>query len=202
LPGGTGVPPVQTGETPVPPTGWPNPPLVKILDFGLARLAVADPDQPLSGADVLTRERAVFGTPEYMAPEQAKDSRRVDIRSDIYSLGCTLYALLAGRPPFLSRNPSEVLAMHLTQPPDPVSKYRPDVPAWLVQVVDRMLAKQPEDRFATPREVAQALQSAAHPNGVAPTKSSVQPQTGVSFAILFLIFLTVALLGLALLLLF
>jgi serine/threonine-protein kinase len=185
-----------------PPAGWPNPPLVKILDFGLARLAVADPDKQLTAADVLTRERAVFGTPEYMAPEQAKDSRLADIRSDIYSLGCTLYALVAGRPPFVSRNPSEVLAMHLTQQPELVSKYCPDVPDWLEQVLDRMLAKQPEDRYATPREVAKALQHSAHANGASPRKNSAEPQPGVSFAILFLIFLTVALLCLTLLLLF
>ncbi len=184
------------------PTGWPNPPLVKILDFGLARLAISDPNKQLSGADVLTRERAVFGTPEYMAPEQAKDSRLADIRSDIYSLGCTLYALLAGRPPFLSRSPSEVLAMHLTQPPEPVSKFLPEVPFGLEQVIDRMLAKKPEDRYATPIEVAKALEQAAHSQAPSPTKPTTEPQPGLNFAFLFLIFLTVALLGLTLMLLF
>jgi serine/threonine-protein kinase len=183
-----------------PPAGWPNPPLVKILDFGLARLAAANPDQQLSAAEVLTHERAVFGTPEFMAPEQAKDSRLADIRSDIYSLGCTLYALLAGRPPFLSSSPAEIISMHLARAPEPVSKYRPEVPVWLDQVLDCMLAKQPEDRYATPREVAQALQAAAERNDEPPKKAAAAPQAGIGFAYLLLIFFSVALLGLTLLL--
>jgi serine/threonine protein kinase len=136
--------------------GWPEVPLVKILDFGLARLSVSENAGPGTG-ETLTREGCIVGTPEYMAPEQARDSRVVDIRSDIYSLGCTLYMMLAGRPPFKAASSVEMAVMHLNQLPEPVARYNPNLPPELSAVVHRMLAKKPDDRFQTPGAIANAL---------------------------------------------
>jgi serine/threonine-protein kinase len=144
----------RTGDSSV--QGWPEAPLVKILDFGLARLSVSENAGAGTG-ETLTREGCIVGTPEYMAPEQARDSRVVDIRSDIYSLGCTLYMMLAGRPPFKAASSFEMAVMHLNQLPDPVARYNPQLPPELSAVVHRMLAKKPDDRFQTPGAIANAL---------------------------------------------
>ncbi len=101
-----------------------------------------------------------MGTPDYMAPEQAKDSRDVDIRADIYSLGCTLYALLAGHPPFsgekyTGRIPK--IVAHLREPIPPLVQLRGDVPPALAAVLDRMLAKHRDRRYQTPSQVADAV---------------------------------------------
>jgi eukaryotic-like serine/threonine-protein kinase len=149
---------------------WPEAPLVKILDFGLARLSAAGSDG-LASADALTREGHVVGTPEYMAPEQARDSGRVDIRSDIYSLGCTLYTLLAGRPPFKALSAFELAVMHLNDTPEPIGRFHPGLPVELSTLVHRLLAKHPEQRLQTPAQVANAMQlwarSAARPAAAA-----------------------------------
>jgi serine/threonine-protein kinase len=160
-------PPSRPGATPVAvPVGWPADPLVKVLDFGLARFQAggSDVSLPVPGATPLTREGHVVGTPEFMAPEQACNSGNTDIRSDIYSLGCTFYCLLAGRPPFTGPSLLEVMVQHLQSPPPSVAVARPEVPAALVAVVQRMLAKRPEDRYQQPGEVADALTpwAAAH----------------------------------------
>jgi len=136
--------------------GWPDAPLVKILDFGLARLTAPD-SAGLAPGDGLTREGYMVGTPEYMAPEQARDSRLVDIRSDIYSLGCTLYTLLAGRPPFKAVSAFELAVLHMNQPPEPIVRHNPALPLDLSILVHRMMAKLPEGRFQTPGEAARAL---------------------------------------------
>jgi serine/threonine protein kinase len=154
--------------------GWPEDPLVKILDFGLARLIAPDGTGLVRG-DGVTREGYVVGTPEYMAPEQARDSGRVDIRSDIYSLGCTLYALLAGRPPFRALSAFDLAVMHLNHQPEPVANYCPGVPAELSAIVHRMLAKRPEDRFATPGEVVSALQPWARRSSPASNPPPTKP---------------------------
>jgi serine/threonine protein kinase/Leucine-rich repeat (LRR) protein len=124
---------------------------IKILDFGLARLASELPD------GVATQEGLVLGTPDYIAPEQAEDSRQADIRADIYSLGCTLYHLLTGRPPFPTGTFLQKIKAHQTQAPRPLSELRPDVPVGLLAVVERMMAKDPVQRYQTPAGVAQAL---------------------------------------------
>lgn len=141
--------------------GWPDAPLVKILDFGLARLAAPD-GVGLAAADGLTREGYMVGTPEYMSPEQVRDSGSTDIRSDIYSLGCTLYMLLAGRPPFRALSTFDLALMHVNQTPEPILRYCPGLPPELAAIVHRLLAKKPEDRFQTPAEVATALQPFAN----------------------------------------
>jgi serine/threonine-protein kinase len=141
-----------------PPAGWPADPVVKILDFGLARLVAPEgADGSAPPATPLTREGCVVGTPEFMSPEQACNNRGADVRSDIYSLGCTFYCLLTGHPPFCGGSLLEVMVQHLQQPPDPVGRRRPDVAPGVAAVLERMLAKRPEDRYQTPGEVAEAL---------------------------------------------
>jgi WD40 repeat protein len=125
---------------------------VKVLDFGLARL-----EREGGGPDGLTRAGLVMGTPDFMAPEQADDSHTVDIRADLYSLGCTLYYLLTGRPPFPGGSMVQKLAHHQHTAARLVHEVRPGIPPELSQLVARLLAKRPEDRFQTPAELAQAL---------------------------------------------
>jgi hypothetical protein len=98
-----------------------------------------------------------MGTPDYSAPEQATDARSADIRADIYSLGCTLYCLLAGKPPFQGGTDIQTILAHLEKHAQPLPEVRPDVPAELWAVVERMLAKAPAHRYQKPAEVAQAL---------------------------------------------
>jgi len=148
---------------------WPVPLVVKILDFGLARLQFTDEAQ-VDGDQPVTREGTVIGTPEFMSPEQATDSRHVDIRSDIYSLGCTFYYLLAGRPPFVHSSLFEVLASQMKDQPPPLDKVRPDIHPGLAAIVNRMLAKRPQDRYQTPKEVARALKPWS--------QSSIAPSSG------------------------
>lgn len=167
---------------------------VKILDFGLARLArersepagnrtappamagaAIDPeatraflvDQAASLRASLPGERAsdggltaagsTIGTPDYIAPEQITNSRAADIRSDIYSLGGTFYFLLTGVPPFPGGSIVDKLVAHHQTPPRDVRELRPDLPSEVAAIVQRMLAKDPRDRFQIPAEVAQAL---------------------------------------------
>jgi formylglycine-generating enzyme required for sulfatase activity/tRNA A-37 threonylcarbamoyl transferase component Bud32 len=129
--------------------------VVKILDFGLAK---ATREQGGTGYD-LTGTGEALGTLAYMAPEQARDAARADIRADLYSLGCTLYCLLAGRPPFQARNPYELLRAHQEQEALPLHQVRADVPAELAAVVAKLLAKEPGRRYQQPAEVAQTLES-------------------------------------------
>ena len=126
--------------------------LVKILDMGLARLqAGGDHDS------ALTQEGVVMGTPDYLAPEQATNARNADIRSDLYSLGCTFYYLLTGKAPFHGGALTEILLRHQMDAPPPLDQLRPDVPPALAAVVSRLLAKNPADRFQAPVELAEAL---------------------------------------------
>jgi predicted Ser/Thr protein kinase len=126
--------------------------VVKILDFGLAKLV----SERTSRAG-LTGTGMVMGTPEYMAPEQARDTAAADIRADIYALGCTLFFLLTGRPPFRGGAAIEILTRQVTDAPPRVTDLRPEVPAHLADLISRMLAKDPAERPQTPREVATAL---------------------------------------------
>jgi serine/threonine protein kinase/pimeloyl-ACP methyl ester carboxylesterase len=127
---------------------------VKILDFGLAKVL----REGVTGAG-LTAHNIYMGTPEYCAPEQATDARTADIRADLYSLGCTLYFLLSGHPPFQENTFITTILAHLQQQPRPLPELRPEVPVELWQVVARLLAKEPAQRDQKPIEVAQALAS-------------------------------------------
>jgi tRNA A-37 threonylcarbamoyl transferase component Bud32 len=136
---------------------------VKILDFGLARFAMETTpagallaEAPSEG-DSLTQVGTVVGTPDYIAPEQARDAHTADIRADIYSLGCTLYDLLAGEAPFPEGTAVQKVLAHLERTPRPLRELRADVPPGLVRVIDRMMAKDPDRRYQTPAEVAQAV---------------------------------------------
>jgi WD40 repeat protein len=126
---------------------------VKILDFGLARFVSENSEN-----DGLTAPGTTMGTPDYIAPEQATDARRADVRADIYSLGCTLYCLLAGQPPFPTGSALEKAMAHRQDRPRPVTALRPEVPPALAAVVEKMLAKDPAGRYQTPVEVARALE--------------------------------------------
>jgi serine/threonine protein kinase len=130
--------------------------LIKILDLGLARLYPIGA-APLEGPK-LSVDGFVIGTPDYLAPEQAVDSHTVDIRADIYSLGCTMYELLTGETPFAAVAGSrQKLLSHLQVEPPPVEKGRPDLPPGVVAIVRKMMAKEREQRFQTPGQVADAL---------------------------------------------
>jgi serine/threonine-protein kinase len=127
--------------------------VVKLLDMGLARINLDDGDEHTP----LTETGAVMGTPDFMSPEQARDSRAVDIRSDIYSLGCTLYFLLSGQSPVAGGSMLEKLYRHAHEDPMPVDRVAPGVPCGLALVVRKMLAKRPDDRYQSPADVAEAL---------------------------------------------
>jgi serine/threonine protein kinase len=142
---------------------------VKILDLGLGRQLLED--GPAGDDTALTSEGLVLGTPEYMAPEQARDPRSADIRSDIYSLGCVLYHALAGRAPFPDTNLLNLMIRHATEEPQALRESNPAVPDGLQEIVSRMMAKDPAERYPTPDQATQALHlflSAAADNSPAP----------------------------------
>jgi WD40 repeat protein/serine/threonine protein kinase len=128
---------------------------VKLVDLGLARLK--EPGSTGESSATLTGSAIVMGTPDYIAPEQVRQSHAVDIRADLYSLGCTLYFLLTGRAPFAGSSVGEKLLKHQLDEPDPVEKVRPEVPAGLAHVLRKLMAKRPEDRYQTPEELAAVL---------------------------------------------
>ncbi|MSQ97512.1 MAG: serine/threonine protein kinase [Gemmataceae bacterium] len=131
---------------------------LKILDIGLAR-EFFDENSPSDDTEhmELTGEGVLLGTPDYLAPEQARDPRNIDIRADIYSLGCTLYHLLTGQPPFPDKNILNQMIRHATETPKPLSSFNASIPEGLEQIVSWMMAKQPVQRYPTPARAAQAL---------------------------------------------
>jgi len=129
---------------------------VKILDLGLARLHRGRESR--ESTTITSAGAVTMGTPDYMAPEQALDLHAADIRADIYSLGCTLYFLLTGKPPFGGGTLAQKLMRHQQAEPPPLAKQRGGLPAGLERIVRKMLAKRPEDRYQTPGEVASALE--------------------------------------------
>ncbi|MFO0800210.1 MAG: serine/threonine-protein kinase [Gemmataceae bacterium] len=141
--------------------------VVKVADLGLVKLGSGDLPPQAGGASAggeddddtqLTRAGAVMGTPAYMAPEQGKDSGTVDQRADVYSLGCTLYVMLTGRPPFEGKTALEIISKHQTQPLVPPEVVVKRVPKALSAILLKMLAKKPEDRYASMDEVIAALE--------------------------------------------
>jgi serine/threonine protein kinase len=126
--------------------------LIKVLDFGLAKVRS---EEAVDGG--LTHEGQMLGTPAYIAPEQIRDARRADIRADIYSLGCTLYDLLTGGPPFQGTSLYDVLQAHRSMEAMALNLKRPEIPVELAALVAKMMAKEPERRFQQPKDVAQAL---------------------------------------------
>src|ERR1044071_2519993 len=123
---------------------------VKLLDFGIAKLVTND-----SGNR--TRTGVVMGTPVYMSPEQCRGTAALDSRADLYSLGCVLYELVAGRPPFVAESAGDIIAHHLYFPPDPVRRHEPSVPDGLEQLIMALLAKDPAMRPGSAAEVSGIL---------------------------------------------
>ena len=128
----------------------------KIVDFGIAKLV-----DPELRAGVATRTGAVIGTPAYMAPEQCRGSVEVDRRADLYALGCILYEMLTGAPPFVREGLGDLLAAHMFDRWAPVRSLRPDVSAGIEAVLDRLLAKDRDARFAGATELLAALDDPA-----------------------------------------
>ena len=126
--------------------------VLKILDMGLVRMI----DPKGERQSTLTQEGELFGTPDYIAPEQARDARKADIRSDLYSLGCTLYFLLTGQAPFKGENVLDVLLAHQLDEAKPVEALRPEVTPELAGITRKLMAKKPEDRYQSPAELLTA----------------------------------------------
>ncbi|MGE5800727.1 MAG: protein kinase domain-containing protein [Gemmatimonadota bacterium] len=124
-----------------------------VADFGLARALTA------AGSPTVSQAGIAVGTPLYMSPEQGAGSRKVDGRSDVYSLACVLYEMLTGQPPFTDETPQEVLARHALDPVAPPRRLRPEIPKSLEAAIVVALAKRPSDRFGTATEFAEALAS-------------------------------------------
>jgi serine/threonine-protein kinase len=136
--------------------------LAKLVDMGLARLEYLgqnDRDETATGV--------TLGTFDYISPEQARNPRDADIRSDIYSLGCTLFFMLTSRAPFPNGNVLQKLLAHQSEPAPDVREFRPDVPEMLANVIATMLAKQPDERFQTPLDLSAALNSCVEQLGLA-----------------------------------
>src|SRR5262249_10163323 len=128
----------------------PAVPVVKILDLGVIRFAEEYREQTKDAS--LTQEGSMVGTPDFMAPEQARNSRSVDARTDIYALGGTFYYLLTGHVPFPNGTSMEKLLQHQLDEPEPIEKIRPEVPAEVAAVVRKMMAKRVDDRYASATE--------------------------------------------------
>ncbi|MCI0377303.1 MAG: serine/threonine protein kinase, partial [Gemmataceae bacterium] len=127
---------------------------VKLTDMGLARQVSDDQFR-------VTKAGMTIGTVDYMAPEQARNSNKVDSRSDIYSLGCTMFHMLSGKCPFPAGSLAERILKHLQEEPPDIRKLNPQVPDGLARVLKKMLAKKPADRYQTPLELLHALQDPA-----------------------------------------
>lgn len=172
--------------------GWrlgAEPPVaVKITDFGLARLH--DSGQPGAGkGTIVAHQNSIMGTPDFISPEQARNLHTVDVRSDLYSLGCTFYFLLTGQVPFPEGSSLEKLVRHTSEEPTPLEQLRPDLPADVIAIVRKLMAKNPDDRFQTPTELIAVLTPLAaahsladpfqgHPKAIAPFPSTAVAQEG------------------------
>jgi eukaryotic-like serine/threonine-protein kinase len=135
-----------------------NPYNVLVTRDGTAKLADLGLAIDLAEEDRVTREGATVGTFDYVAPEQARHSHSADIRSDIYSLGCTLYHMCSGQVPFPTPSLPEKLFAHQAMEPEPLEKLAPGIPQALAAVIQRMMHKSPDERYATPLQVAIALE--------------------------------------------
>jgi serine/threonine protein kinase len=147
--------------------------VVKVIDFGLAKAK-----SEVTTEEGLTGTNQMMGTPGYTAPEQLRDAKNADTRSDIYSLGCLLYCLLTGKPPFMGASAYEVLIAQQTGEMRPLKEARPDVPDELAAIVARMMAPEPAARFRQPGEVAAALLPFVKGAKALPESSAEVPRAG------------------------
>ncbi len=138
---------------------------VKLIDLGLARLQQDSP----AGAD-LTASGVTLGTFDYISPEQARDPRSADVRSDLYSLGCTFFYMLTGRPPFPEGTVLQKLLQHQGDRPPDVRHFRPELPQQVSRILQKMLAKEPRDRYAEPGALVDDLAALAAEVGLRPTR--------------------------------
>jgi eukaryotic-like serine/threonine-protein kinase len=127
--------------------------LVKVSNLGVARFLNEDDSESLT----LRYQEKVIGTAAFMAPEQVLNSHEVDSRSDLYSLGCILYYLLTGKPPFAGSEGMQLMLRQMHEKPVPLSEVRPDVPAKLAAVCERLLSKRPEERYSSANDLAGVL---------------------------------------------
>ncbi|MFO0889190.1 MAG: protein kinase [Isosphaeraceae bacterium] len=159
-----------------------NPYNVLVTHEGVAKLADLGLAKDLTEDERVTREGATVGTFDYVAPEQARQSDSADIRSDVYSLGCTLYHMIAGQVPFPSPSLPEKLFAHQALEPRPLDQVVPEIPAGLAEAVRRMMRKRPEERYATPLQAAQAIEpfveEYARLNDTQPEPSPLIPDDG------------------------
>lgn len=139
---------------------------VKVIDLGLAK-------NFMEPSNDLTQTGVTLGTFDYISPEQARDPRNVDIRSDIYSLGCSLFFMLTGQPPFPNRNPLQKLLSHQGDEAPSIQSIRPDAPDRLVDIIMRCMAKNREMRYQTPQELSKALFMVAEEQGMRPSGLSM-----------------------------
>ncbi len=150
---------------------------VKVLDFGIAKLRHV-PDgpgaAPPSMSATTTSAGAIMGTPSYLSPEQARGGA-VDARADLYAVGCLLYELVAGRPPFVAPSPLAVVAAHLNDEPPRLDRVA-GVSRRFAEVIHRALAKRPDDRFASADAMREALAGIAEPTGTRPLTGSRAPE--------------------------
>ncbi len=132
-------------------------PTVKVLDMGLARVVASDDHAQSEGVASLTHAGEFLGTPDYISPEQAEDPRNADIRSDLYSLGGSLYYLLVGKVPMPGLTLMQKLRRLITGPVPLVAEQRPDVPPEVNDLVKKLMAREPAERFQTPAELIEAI---------------------------------------------
>jgi serine/threonine-protein kinase len=150
---------------------------VKVVDFGIAKLLRRD-----GAAHSQTQTGHILGTPLYMSPEQARGAKTIDHRTDVYALGCVLFEMITGQPPFVRRGPAEVIVAHLQEPAPRASSLVPGVPTALDELVAQMLAKDPAARPASMADVATRL--AEPPPGHVATKllASGKPSPSIAAA--------------------
>ncbi|WP_437681348.1 serine/threonine-protein kinase [Sorangium sp. So ce131] len=133
-------------------------PFIKVLDFGVSKILTGD-----TGNVSLTQTTTILGSALYMSPEQMRSSKSVDPRTDIYALGVCLFEIIGGRPPYVADSFPELCAKIYTSPPEPLQDLRPEVPEGLVEVIEKSIAREPEDRFQSIAEFVQALAPYAAP---------------------------------------
>jgi serine/threonine-protein kinase len=127
--------------------------VVKILDFGIAKLAAP------GGGGSNTRTGGLLGTPLYMSPEQCRGLKTIDHRTDVYALGCVMFEMATGRHVFVNEASGDLLVAHIMEPPPRVSSLRPEIPAWMDDLVAKMLAKAPDDRPSSMDEIVAAMEA-------------------------------------------